>query len=342
MRRLFILNLVLWGFVANAQTIGGHAVYNFLKLPATTLLTATGGVNTSYMTDDAGLAANNPALLRPELHHHIDLAFNGLPADIKAYALTGVHHVDKYGTTFGAHIYFLNYGATPQTDASGNQMGEFRPTDFVAQISAGRAYEERWRYGASLKFISSNYGQYRSSGLAVDVGVHYADSANGFSAGLLAKNMGVQLSTYAGEREDLPFDLQIGVTKRLAKSPFGFSLTAQHLQRFDILYNDTTFNNDNNFSVNDGFFNKLLNHFVLATHIYAGRHLEATIGYNRLRRSELNIGTTGNGLNGFSLGLRMKFQKLQVLYSRANYQKNVAYNQLGLSIHLDKLLNKDL
>ena len=148
--------------------------------------------------------------------------------------------------------------------------------------------------------------------------------------------MGVQLKTFAGEAEDLPFDLQIGITKKLAKAPLGFSITAQHLHQFNTLYQDENFDTVNNFSTNDHFFNKLLNHFVFATHIYVGSHLEGTVGYNHLRRQDLNIGSSGNGLNGFSMGVRIKFSKLQVLYARSSYQTNVALNQVGLTLTLDQ------
>ena len=305
------------------------------------MLTAAGGVNVSF-PNEVGLTANNPALLHSGLHSQVNAAFNAFPGGMKTYALTGAYHHNKHQTSFGGHIYFVNYGSLPQTDAAGNELGEFRPVDFVIQASAGRHYTDKIRYGGTLKLINSNYGQYKSSALALDVGLHFSDTANLFYAGLLVKNMGVQLKTYAGEGEDMPFDMQIGITKRLKNAPLGFSFTAQHLQRFDILYNDTLFNNDNNVSVRNNFFNKLVNHFVIAGHIYAGNHLEATLGYNRLRRSELNIGTSGNGLNGFSMGLRLMFQKLQVQYARSNYQKNVAYNQLGITMHFDKLLGKDL
>jgi hypothetical protein len=343
LRICFTIAFTTYFFISGAQTLGGNAAYNFLKLPATPLLTGTGGVNVSYKSNDAGLAANNPALLFPELSSQLNLSFNSFLANIKTYALTGAFHSEKYNTSFGGQIYFVNYGATPQTDAAGNINGEFRPVDFLVQVSAGKKYLEKWNYGASLKFISSNYGPYKSSALAVDIGLHYSDTANGFTAGLLAKNMGAQLKTYAGETEDMPFDLQIGLTKRLAKAPLGFSFTARHLHQFDILYNDTTFNNENNFSANSGFFNKVLNHFVIASHIYLGNNLEATVGYNHLRRTELNTGS-GNGLNGFSFGLRAKFQKLQVLYARSQYQKNIAYNQLGITLVLNQLfgLGKDL
>lgn len=340
MRIFFALSLFFSSLSVHAQTLGGNAVFNFLRLPPTPLLTASGGVNVSCLPGEVGFSLYNPATLTPAVSSQLGLAFTSLPGSIKTYALSGAWESERLKTVFGGQIFYVNYGTIDQTDAAGNLLGDFHPADMVAQVSASRSYLEKWNYGASLKFIGSNYGAYRSSAIALDFGLHYLDSANGFSAGLLARNMGVQITTYTGEREDLPFALEIGITKRLAKSPLGFSIQAQHLQRFDILYNDTTFNIANDFSSNHGFANKLLNHLVVAAHIYAGKNLEGTVGYNRLRRTELNIGTAGNGLNGFSLGLRVKLPKLQVLYARSNYQKNIGYNQLGLSIQLDKLAGK--
>jgi hypothetical protein len=183
---------------------------------------------------------------------------------------------------------------------------------------------------------------YSSSAIALDFGVLYSDSSHLFSASLLAKNMGVQLSTYAGEGEDQPFDLQLGITKRLEKAPFGFSVTADHLHQLNLVYDDADFNRDNDLSSNNNFFNKVFTHFVFAGHIYLGDNLEATIGYNHLRRQELNMGPSGNGLNGFSMGVRVKFSKLQILYARSNYQRNISYNQLGLTLQMDRLLGKEL
>jgi hypothetical protein len=303
-----------------------------------------GGVNVSYKTNDVGLTANNPALLSSDLHSQLGLCFNNFLAGIKTYSLTNAYQYEKWNTTFGGHIYFVDYGSIPQSDAAGNVNGNFHPVDYVVQVSAARQYLERWNYGASLKFINSSYQLYKSSAIALDFGVLYSDTSNKIFASILAKNMGVQIKTYAGEAEDLPFDLQIGITKRLAKAPFGFSVTAQHLHQFNTLYNDEGFNSQNNFSSDDNFFNKLLNHFVVASHIYVGNNLEATLGYNYLRRQELNIGSSGNGLSGFSMGLRIKFSKLQILYARSNYQRNISYNQFGLNLKLNEFsgLGKEL
>ncbi|WP_204306794.1 hypothetical protein, partial [Klebsiella pneumoniae] len=75
--------------------------------------------------------ANNPALLHPELSTQINTSFNAFLGGIKTYSLTGAYHFEKAATTFGGHIYFVDYGTMPATDAAGNTSGDFRPRDFV-------------------------------------------------------------------------------------------------------------------------------------------------------------------------------------------------------------------
>ena len=340
MRFTILILLCIQALLSRAQTLGGSATYNFLKLPSSPVLSALGGVNASFVLDDAGLAAHQPALLNKGLHSQVGLSFNNYFAGVKAYHLSGAYHQERLNTTFGGSVFFIDYGNIPQTDAAGNTEGAFRPKDYVVQFSGGRRYGEKWHYGVSGKFIHSNYGQYRSSGLAFDVGVLFSDTARLISVGLLAKNMGAQLSTYSGQREDLPFDLQIGITKKLAKAPLGFSVTAQQVHQFDLVYEDTLFNSENNFPSNKTAFNKVFNHFVFATHIYLGRHLQLAVGYNRLRREELNLGSAGNGLNGFSGGFNARFRKVHIQYARSYFQRSYAYNQLGINLLLNELVGE--
>ncbi len=189
-----------------------------------------------------------------------------------------------------------------------------------------------------MKIAHASYGSYNSTALLFDAGLLYHDSSTQFSAGLVARNMGVQLSAFGSDREDLPFDLQAGLTKKLLKAPLGFSITAQQLHRFRLGYNDTSFNMSSGFPANKiSFGDHLFNHFVFATHFYVSSNLEANIGFNRLRRTELNSGSTGNGINGFSAGIKAKFRKLEFQIARAWYQSNQGYTQAGIGIDLKQL-----
>jgi hypothetical protein len=333
--------LLFISFISCAQTLGGSAVYNFLNLPATPLLSATGGDNTSLYSLDIGLTSNNPALLREEMHTHAAVSFNAYFAGTKAYHLSTAYHLSKRGITVGSSLFFIDYGTLEQTTETGQIQGIFRPKDFMFQLSAGKKYLQNWNYGGSVKFIHSDYGQYKSTGIAFDAGVLFRDSSKGFTASMLSKNMGLQISSYYDDKEDLPFDLQIGFTKKLARAPFGVSVTARQLHRINLIYNDTTFNNENNFESDASFLTKIFNHVVLATHIYIGGNIEATLGYNRLRRAELNLGSTANGLNGFSGGLKVNFQKIHFQYARSYFGRGASYNQFGIGTQLNQLFGSN-
>ena len=324
----------------SGQTLGGTSVFNFLKLPGTPQLTALGTVNISHPSNDVGLAFNNPALLRPSMHTQLNAVFNSFYAGIDAYQLSMGFHNEKLATDFLWGLHYINYGTIDETDMAGNDLGTLRPTDWVMQVAASRSYLEKWNYGATLKFISSNYGQYRSNGIAMDVGVQYSDTSHLLSIALLAKNMGFQLRQYEGtDPADLPFDLQVGITKRLRNAPLSFSFTVHHLHQFNINYNDTVFNNDNGMdNGSDASFtlDKLFQHFVLASTIYLGDRVEVQAGYNFLRRQELNIGEGGNGVNGFSFGAAVLLNKLSIRYAWSAYQSNTGYNQFGLNLPLNQ------
>jgi hypothetical protein len=340
LRSLIIILSVLASPAVFAQTIGGSSVFNFLKLPNTPQLSALGGVNVSVTSKDIGLSFNNPSLLKKEMHTQMNAVFNIFYADINAYHLSFAYRHEKLKTNFGWGLTYYDYGKIPETDPSGNILGSINPTDWVMQLSASRSYLQKWNYGASVKFISSNYGIYRSNGIAMDVGILYSDTANLFSASLVAKNIGYQLKKYSGtEAQELPFDLQAGFTKKLKNAPLSFSFTAHHLHQFDIRYNDTVFNNENSLGVTkNGKFtiDKIFRHFVFAAQIFPVQQIEVTIGYNHLRRQELNISNTTSGLNGFSMGVGLVVKKIQVRYARTHYQNNTAYNQLGLNLQLNE------
>jgi hypothetical protein len=174
----------------------------------------------------------------------------------------------------------------------------------------------------------------------MDVGITYIDSVNLWQASLVMKNMGAQIKQYQGSSSgDMPFDLQLGISKRLAHAPLQFSATFFQLHQFNTRYNDTLFNNDNGSDPGNKekkyIFDKLFRHVVLAAQLYVGDKVEITAGYNYLHRKELNVGNAGNGLNGFSLGVGVLFKKIQVRYARSYYQNNSSYNQFGLNLRLN-------
>jgi hypothetical protein len=336
---LFFLLPVCWYAPVLCQTLGGNAAYNFLKLPATPQLSALGAVNVSNISNDAGLAFNNPSLLRADMSQQLHFSFNNMYAGVKNYHSYFAYRYEKWNTNFGVGINYLDYGSLTQTDAAGNIMGNFHPNDYVVQLSASRQYESKWHYGVTLKYIGSNYGFYRSAAVALDIGIAYADTTKLLQVSLLMKNMGTQVKQYQNSKpDDLPFDIDLGITKRLAHAPIQFSLTAHHLHQFNIRYNDSSFDNNSGQSAagKTFFADKLFRHFVVAAQVYAGSKIEITLAYNYLLRKELIIANSSNGFTGISIGAGAIFKKIQIRYARSHYQNNTAYNQLGINMALNE------
>jgi hypothetical protein len=176
--------------------------------------------------------------------------------------------------------------------------------------------------------------------MVADLGLAYFDKEKRVQFGFAAKNMGTQLRTYDGSGEDLPFDMVIGLSKQLEKSPLRFSITAQKIHQFDLLYNDTTFNSVN-FGQNkeSGFLRKFFSHFILGSEILIGEKLVLMGGYNFLRSMELRLPSLTNGLTGFGYGLSLKLLKFDFYFSRSHYQTSIAQNQMGITYRVSKKKN---
>lgn len=293
-------------------------------------------MNLTHPANEIGLAFQNPALLTPGMSQQLHLVFNDFYAGTSIFHASYACYKPDWKTNLSAGIHYFNYGKEPATDAAGNILGQFRAADMLFQVSASRSYLQRWNYGLSLKFVSSRYGVYKGNGLAMDLAVLYADSSAGFRASVAMKNAGREIKKFSeGTTEEMPFEMQAGISQRLKGSPFSFSITAQQLHRFNIRYYDTSYNSSNGFSnKRAGFAGKLIDHLVLGTTIHLNDRLEFDLGYNFLRRRDLNLGNAGNGLNGFSYGFELKLKKFSFQFARASYQANTAYNQVGLTLNM--------
>jgi hypothetical protein len=331
-----IIFCLFFSITSIAQSLGGNAVFNFLQQPNTSQLAALGGINISNISNDVGLTFNNPALLRRKMHQQLDVSFNSFLAGVKNYSLTTAHFFDKQNITAAFGVNYFSYGTNTQTDAAGNILGSFKANDYVLQFSASKQYKDNWFLGATIKYLNSNYGSYKSNGLAADIALAFADSVHFFQAAFVIKNLGTQLEKYQGTNtsEELPFDVQFGITKKLEKAPIQFSLTAHHLQQFDILYNDTLFKaseGDDSFNKKNHTLEKVFAHLVFAAQFFIDNKIEVTTGYNFLRRHDLNVYNTSSGLNGFNMGFGLLLKKFHFRYSTGFYQQNM-FHQIGLNL----------
>lgn len=337
----------VWG--THAQVTGGKYSMAFLKMPNAPHISALGGINIANPEKDISFVLQNPSLMRPSLHNQLGLNYNNYYAGIKVMNLNYGFRVDKLDTDFFLGIQYLNYGEFTATDASGNSYGNFRARDYAVTVGASRAYKERWRYGGALKWAHSHLYDRTSAALLMDFGINYMDTANHITVGMVAKNIGFVAKKYnpALPAEPLPFDLQLGISKRFKHLPLRLMATLHHLYEWDIRYDNPADIEGSTFlgpadSSGGGkqshFADKLFRHFIFAGELTLAKRLTIIISYNHMRRGELKIKDKA-ALAGFAFGASLYLNKFQVHYGRSYYHVSGAYNEIGLNFNLNQLFH---
>ncbi len=334
--------LSLLSIVSHAQVTGGQSVLVGLTLESSPRITALGGYVVSNPTEDVNFFIQNPALLDSNMHQHGSINFLDYYAQTSTYSMAYAMYRPDLKTTFSSAFVYDNYGNFKHTDENGTILGDFIALDYMWLLSASRSYTDKWSYGASLKLAGAQYDNYGSFALLFDAGVYYEDTARGLSAGAVAKNIGGQLKKFNPQipSEPVPFDLQIGVTKKFAHLPFRFSVLAHHFFKWNIRYDDPSDSSSSVIVIDDNtgddktyFFDKLFRHFVFSGEILLGQKINLTIGYNHLRRSELSL-QNARGLSGFSMGFDLNYTKWSFHYAKSVYNQIGGTNHIGLNLYL--------
>ncbi len=328
-----LVSLLLIFNISKAQTTAGNAVYNFLELPYSAKITALGGLNISSIGNDLGLAMYNPSLLNDEMDHQLYIGIKPYFAGIQQYDLMSAQNWANKKISWGVGVHYLDYGNINMTDIAGNDIGQMHPSDYAVQFSASSDYIPNIRIGSSLKYIHSNYGLYKSSAVAIDIGLKYLTSNNLSQVSLLVKNVGMQIGNET-HKQDLPFNLILGWTKKMEYAPIQFSLTADRLSVWNNAYYDPIFAQTHNATAPSQIQN-VFNHLTIGSEIFIGQQVDIDLGYNIIRRYDLNIQDQSNGLNGFSAGIGLKFERMNLQYGGSFFQSNL-YHHFSLTYQLKK------
>lgn len=318
---------------------GGSNTWEFLNLTNSARVASLGGKNISLRDGDLNLVFHNPSLLDSTMNNHLVINYVNYFTGINyGYASWAYSH--RSLGSFAAGIHYINYGKFTGADQTGVITGNFTAAENSVNLYWSLPVDSLFTAGATLKVINSSFEQYRSAGLALDAGVNYYHPEHLLSASVVMKNLGSQLTTWysGGEREPLPFELQLGLTKQLVHAPFRFSLVYQHLQSFSL--------NEKNFPFGepDGgdptFRDKLektgtelLRHVIAGVEFIPVRSLSIQAGYNNLRRHELKIEERVSTV-GFSWGFTVNLQRFRISYGQARYHLAGSSNHFSVTTNL--------
>lgn len=327
-----------------AQIVGGNSSFEFLGLPASARITALGGHQITVQDDDVNLALSNPASLNPLMHGQASFNHNFMVSDIGSGYASYAHHLPKANFTLHGGIQYLSYGDFQATDQLGNITGDFKASEYAFTVGAARKLYERVTVGANLRFITSQLENYTANGLATDLAAIFHDTSKQLNIALVFKNIGAQLDTYTDEnREPLPYEAQIGISKRLRHLPFRMTAIYRYLNRWNIRYDDpdseedTFFLGEENTETERPFLDNLGRHFVFSGEFLLGKkeNFRLRLGYNHLLRKETEIRNL-RSLSGFAFGFGFKVKWFRVDFGRAVQHLGAGNTHFTISTNFKK------
>ena len=288
---------VLFSYEIEAQE--SKTVYNFLRLPVSAHAAALGGENISIDDDDPTLVFHNPALASNVADRSLNLNYMTYMEGVKVASASFVKAF-RERATWALEAQYVDYGTMKHTTVDNEVLGDVSAKDIAVGGTFTYTLSDKIAGGVTAKFVSSSLAGYNSIGVAVDLGVNYLNPDLGLSLSAVARNLGGQLKAYEDDFEKLPFDLQLGVSKRLGKSPLRFSVTMTRLHDWD---------------------DKFINHFIFGAEAFLSDNIWLGGGINPRRSDDMKISDgeseSSHGA-GFSLGggLQLDRFKLQVAYGK--------------------------
>ena len=296
-KNVILAFFVLFSYEIRAQE--SETVYNFLRLPVSAHAAALGGDNITIDDDDPTMVFHNPALVSNVSDRSLNLNYMTYMEGVKVASASFVKAL-RNRATWAVEAQYVDYGSMKQTTAENEVIGKVSAKDIAVGGTFTYALSNKIAGGVTAKFVSSSLAGFNSIGMAVDLGLNYLNPELGLSVSAVARNLGGQLKAYEDDFENLPFDLQLGVSKRLGESPLRFSVTMTRLHDWD---------------------DKFVNHLVFGAEAFLADNIWIGGGLNPRRSDEMKIsdGETesshGAGLS-FGGGLQLERFKLQLAYGK--------------------------
>ncbi len=274
--------LLLSILIISPVMVSAQNTYDFLRLDMSARAGALAGSFVSN-NDDPNVIFYNPAGLDLLDGQPVSFSFVKHLLDINLASLSYSREFEGIGR-FGAAVKYINYGTFTGADYVGNKTEEFSAGEVAFIVGYANALDENFHYGVNVKFIYSGIEKRSSTGLAADIGLHYAIPSAMVDIGFAALNMGSQLTSYIDTKEALPLDIVIGISKRLENLPVRLSLDFHKLNE-----------------ERDEFFQRL-KAFTIGAEFNLSKVVSLRFGYDNEKRSELKVGTT-SGIAGFNAGV---------------------------------------
>lgn len=338
MQKKHIVFLLLLFFTQTYSQVGGKSVYQFLNLVSSPRQAALGGKTITTYDYDVNQPMFNPASLNEQMDGKLAVNYANYLGDVSYGTAAYAYTYDRHLQTFHAGVTYVNYGKFDGRNEFGEATGEFTGGEIA--LSLGYAYNIPFSdvyIGANAKFISSTLESYQSVGVAADIGAIYKDEKNDINYALVIRNFGTQISTYAGEREKLPFEVMVGISQELEYVPIRWHLTLENLQQWKVSFaNPARGEQTIDGAVipeKVGFLGNAMRHVIFGAELFPQKMFNIRLSYNFRRAAELKL-VEQRTFSGISAGFGIRFKKFRFDYAYSRYTLDANTSLFGLTINL--------
>jgi hypothetical protein len=326
-----------------AAASGGRSSYQFLDITRSARMESIGGKQAATSTGDALAHLANPVFVDSLYNNQFGGTWGSIfvaQTEVGFGNAAFIRNIKDRPYAFSMR--YINYGRFTSHDELGNQL----PTAFASEYAAGVATSRQiWKgvsAGLQLKPIASYMAGYSSYAVLADLGAAYTDSTGSFTASLLFSNFGFRLKNYtAGNPQNLPFNVSIGVSKRLAHAPFRVSATYTSLNKWDISppkkekKSALAADNDDKEDLWDKFGENALRHFVVGIELFLGKKLYVASGMDFHKYFDMSM-QERSGAPGLSMGLGLELASFRLSYGRSSYHLAGATNFFSICTGIDR------
>lgn len=337
-RKIYLVVLFSLLVFAGKAQIGGEYTYQFLELTNSARIASLGGTQIAIIDNqDLNLPYTNPSLLHEDMDNRILVNYVNYLTDINYGYASFAKSYDRIGN-FAVGMHYINYGEFDEATAGGELTGAtFNAAEYALNLIYSNSYK-RLNYGVNLKPILSSFETYQSLGIAADFGLNFITKSGNTSLAFVARNVGTQITTYYddGNREDIPLNIQLGVSQRLKHAPVIFSATMQHLNNWDLYEPDEEpeFSTETIYERDESLLKETMRHLVFGIEILPSENFILRAGYNYQRRQELKFDEKGSTV-GFSAGFGLKIKRFRLDYGISRFHLAGSSNLFSLAINLN-------
>lgn len=320
---------------------------SLLKMPSSARTAALGVDYLSvYSPLDLNVGLNNPSLISESYHSRMVVNYVGLFSGSNfgsvAYGLK-----TKLSGSFLFGFHFNSYGRFDGYDEQEVSQGSFSASDIALSAAWAMAVDSNFSVGVSLLPILSQYESYTAFALASNVAGSFISNDKNFAATIQARNIGVQIATFDGTRESLPFDLSASLSYKAIRAPFRVFFEMNRLTRWNLKYDDPL-QPENTTDPYTGepiekpwydgaakVIDEVARHTMLGLEVDIKKVFFVRLGYRYRQNAEMGADDRTNiNFSGFTYGFGLRTKKFEFGFARRNYHLGQAPNYISLAFKI--------